>query len=154
MTEKVVTINKNCRLTLQRGFQIEISYQPMEIVGMEAQKLRSLCVIAAGLAESVLDQLPFRVSDPAVKLGSFNRSRGILLEKSLRQIFENNHFCRSHHNGPFNGVLEFAHIARPVIAHQKLADFWRYRRDGFSGFFRALGGKVAGQQRNVLATFA
>jgi len=47
----------------RRGAQSEVSYQPVQVVRVQPQGLRSFCDISAGLIQTIHDQLFFQIAN-------------------------------------------------------------------------------------------
>ena len=66
----------------------------------------------------------FQFIDPSMILPA-QLSHRLLLQQNVRQVFGNDLVADAHHDRVLDGVLQFANIARPVVAHEQCARFGR-----------------------------
>ena len=71
---------------LQRGPQVQVADQAMQIVGMQPQQPRSFGVIAAGLLHGAEDELFLRLAHGIVKRFGGRAGRTALVQDGLRQV--------------------------------------------------------------------
>src|SRR5215469_7104804 len=66
-------------LLAQLSFHLQIANQTVQVVGMDAQKLRCIGVAAASFGKRIADEAPLQVADGCMVLGAAGRFGGLLL---------------------------------------------------------------------------
>src|ERR1035438_1452954 len=88
----------------------------------------SLCVISVCLLDGPLNQHLLRLADPIVERAHGLSGGGCFFQNRVRQILPEDQFGRAQDHCPLDGVLQFAHAARPVVAHEAGSSLWRDAR--------------------------
>ncbi len=118
---------------------------------MHAKNFRGVRIVSVGLLDGALDQHLLRVANAIMQRAHRLAGRGGLFQNRVWQVIDQNQFGRAQHHGPLDGVLQFAHIARPVIALKAGTSLRRNAGHAPFHLLAILRRKKCRQQRNIFA---
>src|SRR5262245_44584591 len=147
---------------LDFGPQPQFVDKTVEVGRFDAEQAGGLAQVAPGPVDSLMDHMFFgrfgRLSGDSidVKVRSAREwGQGANLFWQVRRRDEFRRLCRScvvAQRRIIDGALQFAHIARPVVAFQTGEGFGGDQRDWRLAFRAIFPGEVAGEQFDILAT--
>ena len=141
-------------MALAASFRPSLRISRSKELGWTPKSLGRLNVVAVRAVKRVENDLFFCVLQSAVIFRGGRRGPRHRVQDFLGQIFGQNDIRRSEDQSPLDGVLQFAYVARPIVAHQAGLRCRRQRLALGLAFARDLVDEIVRQHRDVFAAFA
>src|SRR5579871_513991 len=136
---------------LQRLPKPEITDQPQQIIGMQTEDFRRSFIVTSRLAVGAQNALPL-----GLRHGRFKRAellRRSRLAHGVRQIRRQDPPAFSQDYGVLHGVLQFPHIARPVVALDAAQRLGGELERGPAALLAEIAQKMVRQDGQILLAF-
>src|SRR6266511_1515768 len=142
-------VRQPASLALVQGDSVPFG-QPVQCPPMDAQKLGREPLVPSRLLQHAVHVTGDDVPEARGRLGGRPALLGGVA-KLGRQVFGNENLIRRQGDGAFDGVLQFAHVAWPVVADEQRHRFGRDPGDRLGVRGDVERQEVRGEKRDVLA---